>query len=80
MAKCRVCVHPEKDAIEAVIGSWSAEKIAEQYGLTKSSVLRHYLNHKLKAGSLSYRFRKQAGTKVRLALKLLTEVVEVLEV
>lgn len=80
MSRCRVCSHPEKDSIEAVIGVWPAEKIAEQYGLTKSSVLRHYLNHKLKATSLSYKFRKLAGAKARLALKLLTEIIEVLEV
>ena len=83
MAKCSVCTHEAVTEINTaleVLGArnWSMQEIAKKFGINDSSLSRHYYNHFLKTGSLSWRFRKQAGTKVRQALKLLNEVVQVL--
>jgi hypothetical protein len=44
---CSICRHPERTLIDRAIanGQASARAIAAQYGLTKTSVLRHAVNH-----------------------------------
>jgi hypothetical protein len=44
--RCKVCAHPERGRIDwlAATGS-SLAPLAEQFGLTKDSVWRHYQNH-----------------------------------
>jgi hypothetical protein len=45
--KCAVCQHDQQDAINAalVAGSPSLGKLAEQYGITKTSLIRHKASH-----------------------------------
>ena len=44
--ECNVCIHHERDAIEAAIAAGrSGRRIADQYGISYSSVFRHGKNH-----------------------------------
>ncbi len=44
--ECKVCAHPERDAIDAALVCGDSQRsLAARYGLTPSSVARHYRNH-----------------------------------
>jgi hypothetical protein len=44
---CKICRHPQREAIDAVLaeGSQSLRVIGEQYGVSKDSLFRHSLAH-----------------------------------
>jgi hypothetical protein len=45
MARCKVCDHPERSAIELVMSTATVRDVARQFGLSKDTVQRHRTLH-----------------------------------
>jgi hypothetical protein len=59
--RCTVCDHPERKTIEVAIAVSSVRAIAGQYGLSKTAVGAHKLNHLTPAAARAAARREELG-------------------